>query len=373
MAVNRFGTKTRPLPARDRLGEKSLHFYWENGDFVFASEIKSILAFPAVQPRLNLEALNRYLSFEYVPAPLPIAFRPLALLLTIPLLTNRAMPKRSSGISVIPAFLLSKHARKQVTVALSGDGGDELFAGYPTYQAHQIVRWIPGWLGKPLTGLAGLLPVSHDNISFDFKVRRFAAGISYPQPVRNQIWLGAFEPNQKKLLFTEEAWDTLKQSDEFDLVKEYWDLCDSSEALNRIASVDMRFYLQDDILCKVDRMSMANSLEVRAPYLDHELVEFVCRLKPELKLKGLTTKYILKKAAQGMLPNRIIHRKKKGFGVPLSKWIKKDLRDLFEDTFNEHDIRENGLFNATYIRQLLNEHIRGRKDHRKLLWTLFSL
>lgn len=477
--------------ARDRMGEKPLHYYFHEGDFVFASEIKSILTFPGVTPRLNLEALNLYLTYEYVPAPHTIYenifklepahylifkngelsthsyWRPSFLRPEKPLSTEEAAEKLkdqlkrsvqmrtvsevplgaflSGGIdsslitaflvqcsskrvktfniafedtsfdeskyarevakylgtdhyeerltpqnlqqifpemirimdepfadaSAIPTYLLSRFTRRQVTVSLSGDGGDELFYGYPTYQAQQIASRIPRWLTKPVQTLAHLLPVSYDNVSFDFRIRRFSRGLGYKPAVRNQIWLGAFEPGQKRQLFAPEITRALKEKDEFEILQRHWNDCDSTLDLDRICHSNLRFYLQDDILSKVDRMSMAHSLEVRAPYLDHELVEFVLSLEPRLKLKGLTTKFILKEAAKGLLPKKIIHRVKKGFGIPVAKWIQTDLKKLFLDIFSEERISREGLFDARYIHRLLSEHFSHRQDHRKLLWTLF--
>jgi len=281
------------------------------------------------------------------------------------------MDEPFADASAIPTYLLSQFTRRHVTVALSGDGGDELFLGYPTYQAHRLARWFPRWTARPAQILAGLLPVSDANLSFDFKARRFTAGLKYETALRHQVWLGSFEPAEKKNLFTPEIRQALKGRDEFALLKQYQNRCDSSDDLDRLCQTDLRFYLQDNLLVKVDRMSMAHSLEVRAPYLDHELVEFICSLKPGFKLKGLTTKYILKEAAKGILPEKIIRRPKKGFGIPLAKWIKSDLKQLFEETLSPDRISRGGLFHPAYVQRLLAEHLHRQKDHRKLLWTLF--
>ena len=208
-------------------------------------------------------------------------------------------------------------------------------------------------------------------MSFDFKARRFTAGLGYPPALRHQIWLGSFEPPQKEQLLTPAVRRELEGKDEFELVRKHWNQCDSSEDLDRLCYTDLRFYLQDDILFKVDRMSMAHALEVRAPYLDHELVQFVCSLKPELKLKGLTTKYILKEAAQGILPEKIICRPKKGFGIPIAKWIKSDLKEIFKEVLSEETLSREGLFNPRWVNGLLEDHLQNRRDNRKTLWTLF--
>ena len=140
--------------------------------------------------------------------------------------------------------------------------------------------------------------------------------------------------------------------------------------LERILYLSMKLYLQDDILVKVDRSSMAHSVEVRCPLLDQNFVEFACRLPMRYKLNGLKTKYLLKKAAQGILPDRIINRKKKGFGVPLSQWLSADLKDLMLYHLSEKNIKTQGFFNYGYIKELIKEHLEKKKDNRKLLWTL---
>jgi asparagine synthase (glutamine-hydrolysing) len=132
----------------------------------------------------------------------------------------------------------------------------------------------------------------------------------------------------------------------------------------------MRLYLQEAVLVKVDRASMASSLEVRAPFLDHELVEFVMNLRSELKLKGLTSKYILKKAMKNWLPDKVVNRPKKGFGVPIAKWIKTELKELFEDLLSSDRIRREGYLSSEYVTHLLQEHLANKRDNRKQLWTL---
>ncbi|GAH61578.1 unnamed protein product, partial [marine sediment metagenome] len=199
--------------------------------------------------------------------------------------------------------LLSKFTRKNVTVALSGDGGDEVFAGYPTYQAHKMARYFPKMAYGIAKGVVNWLPVSDDNITFDFKAKKFVSGIPYTPEIRNQIWLGSFEPFQKTKLFSAEVKKYLKGDSEFDILFRSLRDCDADNYLEKVLWLDMHFYLQDNMLVKVDRTSMANSLEVRVPYLDHRLVEFACGLPANMKLNGLTTKYILKKTAKEMLPN----------------------------------------------------------------------
>jgi asparagine synthase (glutamine-hydrolysing) len=275
--------------------------------------------------------------------------------------------------SILPTYLLSKFTRGHVTVALGGDGGDELFAGYPTYLAHKFARPYKRFLGfsKPIgTFLANLLPVSDDNISFDFKVKKFLSGINYPDGIRNSVWLGSFSfPENEKVLSPkiQMKFNRDQLVDEISLYeKEY----PYEDPMTKLQYLDLKLYLQESILVKVDRASMACSLEVRAPFLDHELVEFVLGLPSRWKLKGLTSKYILKKTMENWLPDEVINRPKKGFGVPIAKWVKGPLKELFGDLLSADRIRREGFLNSEYVTNLYQDHLRNRRDSRKQLWTL---
>jgi asparagine synthase (glutamine-hydrolysing) len=273
--------------------------------------------------------------------------------------------------SVIPTYLLSRFTRQQVTVALGGDGGDELFAGYDTFSAHQLARFyekIPRTFHTIFKKGAQYLPVSTDNISFDFKVKRFLSGMDHPKEVRNQVWLGTFSPEvQQQLLVRqpdasyEEIYGPSLRCEQNSPARSYMD---------HTIYAYFKTYLMNDILVKVDRASMANSLEVRAPFLDVELIEFVNCMPDTLKINGLKRKYILKKALEAKLPVNIIDRPKKGFGVPISEWFKNELKPLLYDEFSEEKIRSEGIFNAAYVGKLLKGHFDGRKDNRKEIWTL---
>ncbi|MEW6328056.1 MAG: asparagine synthase (glutamine-hydrolyzing) [Thermodesulfobacteriota bacterium] len=276
--------------------------------------------------------------------------------------------------SIIPTYLLSKFTRSEVTVALGGDGGDELFAGYPTFLAHKMALFyerLPSSLHNAVVSLASLLPVSMDNISFDFKVKQFLKGIPYEVPNRNQIWLGAFSPEEQKRLFSKEVLANLNGFNPFSNIEESLESVSYEDIMDQITFLYLKFYLPDDILTKVDRASMAASLEVRAPFLDYRLVDYVNRLPFRYKLKGLTTKYILKRCMRNKIPEQIINRNKKGFGVPIAKWFKDELRATLLDSLSEAKIKKEGFFNYRYIKSLLDEHFAGRKDNRKQLWTLF--
>ncbi len=275
--------------------------------------------------------------------------------------------------SILPTYLLSKFTREHVTVALGGDGGDELFAGYPTYLAHKFARQYDRFLGNlhPVIHFLGnLLPVSDNNISFDFKVKKFLSGFGYPDGIRNSVWLGSFSfPYIEKVVSSEilNHFDRIRLTEDIFSYEEAFPMRDLTTLLQYL---DLKLYLQESILVKVDRASMACSLEVRAPFLDYEFVEFVMGLPSELKLKGFTSKYILKKAMKNFLPDEVIQRKKKGFGVPIAKWVKGPLRELFEELLSPDRLRREGFLNPEHVEALLNEHLVNKRDNRKQLWTL---
>jgi asparagine synthase (glutamine-hydrolysing) len=275
--------------------------------------------------------------------------------------------------SIIPTYLLSNMTSQHVKVALGGDGADELFAGYPTYQAHKLVTYysiLPYQIRDVINRIAKRLPVSHRNISFDFKIKQFLRGMGVSSEIRIFLWMGAFLEQEKHHLLTREVQEYLFGENPFEDVIHYVQKSKLLKEFERILYLYMKLYLQDDILVKVDRASMANSLEVRVPYLDHTFVEYAAGLPTVYKLRGLTTKYLLKMAVKDILPKEIVKRKKKGFGIPLSKWFNQELKDLLLDYLNEERIKKSGIFHYPYIKQLLDEHFSYKRDNRKQLWTL---
>jgi len=285
------------------------------------------------------------------------------------------MDEPISDPSLVPTYLLSRFTRKHVTVALGGDGGDEIFAGYPMYFGHYMARAylaMPRFLRRGLVEpVVNLLPVKTKNLSFDYRARRFITASHYDEVARHHVWFGSFTPADQDELLSPEV----KQTTDADIYRDARRLfaeCDSNNLTECMQSLDTQFYLAEDILTKVDRASMAVSLEVRAPYLDPRVAEFAAALPPRYKLHGYTSKYILKKAAKGLVPPFVWRRGKKGFGVPFAKWLKSELRPLAHDLLSPERLRRSGLFNPEYVARLQDEHERGAANHRKLLWTLLS-
>lgn len=280
-----------------------------------------------------------------------------------------------SDPSLLPTYLLSRFTRRHVTVSLSGDGGDELFAGYPTYLAqklHGTYRLAPAPLRAAALRAARMLPASEKNMNLPFKFIKFAEGAQYPPLERQLVWLGPMAPHERAEFLSPEFLHAVRDQDIFEParaalgpVREKW------PDLDIAMFTDLRFYLGEDLMTKVDRASMMHSLEARTPFLDYRIVEFASRLPTALKLKGWTTKYILRKAAAPLIPEFVLKRPKKGFGIPVTAWIKEDLLDEFRDALSERSLKEQGLFNPAAVRRILDAHAAGREDQHKKLWNLF--
>ena len=283
------------------------------------------------------------------------------------------MDEPFSDPSLVPTYLLSRFTRKHVTVALGGDGGDELFAGYPMYAGHrwaEIYNKVPAPLRTGvIEPLVRLLPVKTKNLSLDYKALRFVTGAKYDTVARHHIWFGSFTPDEQEQLLTADALQQT-ESDIYREARQRVEECDNDDTVTRMQSLDTRLYLAEDILTKVDRASMAVSLEVRAPFLDPRVAEYAASLPGNYKLRGHKTKYILKKAVHELLPPFVTRRGKKGFGVPVAEWLKFNLRPLARDLLSPERVRRAGVFNPEYVSRLQDEHERGVANHRKLLWTL---
>lgn len=479
--------------ARDRMGKKPLHYCLRKNQLIFASEIKALLRHPAVDRRLSFKSLDKYLSYEYIPAPesifssvkklepghyllyrndeavsaqywdIPLEDYPIAdsteaqyteelrelldqavrrrLVADVPVglfvsggldsglvaaLASRARGQlecfsvgfdersfdesryavevaQSLGLkhhlrtfhdhdmlrmveklpeiidepladpSIVPLYLLAEFASQNTKVVLSGDGGDEIFAGYQTFQAHKLVTYydvLPRFTKAALHAMVSRLPVSHGYLSPDFKLKQFLKGVGVSSEVRFFLWRGAFTNSDKVNLLHPDLRAELHGHNTYDDIYRYVKESGLTKELERILYLSMKLYLQDNNLVTVDRASMANGLEVRSPLLDKEVVEFVCRLPMEYKLNGFKTKYLLKKAAEGLLPRRIIYRQKKGFGIPLAKWLTGQLKGFMLDYLGQERIERQGIFNYPYVKQLIDEQLARKKDNREPLWTL---
>ncbi len=275
--------------------------------------------------------------------------------------------------SLIPTFLLAQFVRKHVTVALGGDGGDELFAGYPMYYAHTVAAKyarVPSLIHKGLIEpVVKRLPVSTKNMSFDYKAKRFVRGANLDTVERHHSWFGSFSREEQTQLLTPEILGA-SNGDIYRGPRDLLALCDATTEIEQMQFLDINYYMAEDILTKVDRAAMAVSLETRAPFLDPRVGQFAASLPLEYKLNGKSGKHILKRAMADLLPANILHRPKKGFGIPIAEWLKGRLNPLMHDLLLPAKLIDQGLFNVEYVHQLIAEHESGIASHHKQLWTL---
>jgi asparagine synthase (glutamine-hydrolysing) len=269
--------------------------------------------------------------------------------------------------SAIPTYYVSKIARQLVTVALSGDGGDEIFAGYTRYD-NGMQRW----------QLAQMLPESLIRGVFRFLTDVYPLGSrgwgilhrNSLAPLDSYVAdVSQFQPREKQPLVANGALSAAN-GNVFALARRLAEECGSSEFLSQMQYVDQMLYLPDDILVKVDRASMAVSLEARAPLLDYRLAEFMATVPAELRYRHRTKKYLLKKAMEGILPREILYRGKMGFGVPLKYWFRKDAAEFTRDVLLARETRERGIFDPRRIEWILERHAEGRRDFSGKIWTL---
>lgn len=477
--------------ARDRLGIKPLYYYLDAGKFVFGSELKSILQVENVSREIDLQALDMFMTFEYIPSPYSI-FKgirklppghsltlrngkiniqkywelqfdeqerdegdvceqlvellqdavkirlmsdvPLGAFLsggidssTIVALMSRVMdrPVKTFSIgfqegsynetnyaqtiarkfntehkeftiqpnaleltekliayldepfgdfSIFPTYLVSKMAREFVTVVLSGDGGDELFGGYDTYIAHQMAnnyQRIPKFIrNRLIRPVVNSFPPTEKKKGLINRSKRFLEGMQLPEDLQHTRWMIFLQQMEKSRLYSSGMQGELNGASAYDFIRNYFRTSRTPDEINRQLYVDIKSYLVDDILVKVDRMSMAVSLEARVPFLDHRVVEFAATLPGHLKLRGKKTKYVLKKAMGQLLPHDILHRGKEGFSIPIKNWLRTDLKELMMDVLSPDRIKNEGLFNPDYVKTLVDEHLDGVENHSHRLWAM---
>lgn len=491
------GRQRRLWLVRDRLGVKPLFFALLPTGLVFGSEIKAVLSHPAVERRVDYEALAYYLALNYTPAPFTLfaAVRQLlpgqylfadatgvlkevqywdlvyhestrrgeracieeftALLedsvrlrlvsdvpfgaflsggvdssgvtylmsrnMSVPVKTftigfgepsfdelayARAVARalrtdhhertvRADAAAVLPrlvwhaeeptadssmvaVYYLAQESRKAVTMVLSGDGADEILAGYETYQAAylcRLYRLLPAWFRRRVVAaLVRALPVSDSKVSWDFKLRRFVSGAERPVEDAHAAWRMIFDAETRGRLLRPLQDHPEAKADVLDLYRAMFARASARHPLNRLLYVDTRFYLPNDMLVKVDRMTMAHGLEAREPYLDYRLVEFAAGVPPRLKLKHLRhKKYLLKASLAGKLPREVLWRKKQGFNVPNARWIKGELRPFVMDSLAGDRLREMGILNPAAVETILRDHFEERADNSHQIWGLLSL
>jgi len=274
-----------------------------------------------------------------------------------------------ADVSSVPTYVVSKMAREHVTVALSGDGGDEVFGGYERYVVDRRrgrYERIPSFLRRALLRASRALPQGAYG-------KRFLRNIALEPAARYVDSVSYFDRDSQLNLFSEDARRAMAGYDPARRFERIFAAPAARSRLDRLLYLDSKTYLPGDILVKVDRMSMANSLETRAPLLDHHLIEFAQTIPASFKLRGLETKYILKRAAEGLIPDEIINRPKQGFDVPIRRWFNRELREMLDDTLNDRCARERGDFNHRAVLAILDEHRRGVRDHSRQLWSLLVL
>ncbi len=280
--------------------------------------------------------------------------------------------------SAIPVYYISRMAREYITVALSGDGGDEVFGGYRRYQARrlaEVFNRLPKVMRKKvINNIAAKFPESTAYYGNSL-VKKFKRFLEYAEVVDEYpafSWSPLFTPTDKQSLYSREFQRAITGYNTYQYVEKYFNSL-NSDTVTRMIWMDLLTYLPGDILTKVDRMSMAVSLEVRNPFLDHKLVEFASTIPVDMKLKRLTTKYILKKALSDILPQEIIHRRKQGFVVPLGGWFKNDLREYVRGVILSDDEPNHSILDINFVENIFKSHLEGRRDYSYHIWCLFIL
>lgn len=279
--------------------------------------------------------------------------------------------------SAIPTYYVARETRKHVTVALNGDGGDESFAGYERYAAMRLAERyhrLPELLRERLVAQAvGLFPTSETRRSRVRDVKRFLEAASLPKVDRYLRWVSVFTTEAKQNLYSESFHQQTEDLSGRNLLAPWFARANGSGIVDASLLTDIMTYLPNDLLVKVDIATMAVSLEARSPFLDHHVIEFAASLPEKLKLRGLTTKYILKRVLKKLLPAENLTRRKMGFGVPVGHWFRDSLRPLLHETVLSESALKRGLFKPEPVKQMVELHTRGERDFSQQLWTLLML
>jgi asparagine synthase (glutamine-hydrolysing) len=286
----------------------------------------------------------------------------------------RHLDEPLADFSIFPTFLVSQLASNSVKVVLSGDGGDELFAGYDTYVAESVSRYYQ-WLPKKLRQetiptLANLIPPQPAKKGFLNKTKRMIEGGALNPSLHHTRWMIFISEKEKERLYQPELQRSLNGYSSSSIFEDYFHQASQFDSLGQQQFVDIKTYLVDDILTKVDRMSMAVSIEARVPLLDYRIAEFALNLPPQMKLNRSKTKVILRKAMQHLLPEVSLTKPKQGFSIPMKHWLKSSLRPMLEDLLSEECLRRRGYFNPAVVSAWIGEHLDGRANHSHRLWSL---
>src|SRR5204862_3494279 len=276
--------------------------------------------------------------------------------------------------SAIPTYYVSRETRRHVTVALNGDGGDECFAGYERYAAMRLsetYRKLPGVLREQVIRRAvSLLPASELRRGRVRSLKRFLQAASLPPVERYLNWVSTFDPRAKRELYTDEFRRETEGADVRRWLAPWFARANGAGVVDASLLTDTMTYLPNDLLVKVDIASMAVSLEARSPFLDHHVIEFAASLPEKYKLRGLTTKYLLKRVLRKLLPSENLDRRKMGFGVPITHWLRGRLQGFLRETLLSERSLKRGLFKPAVVARLVEEHTARQKDHAHQLWTL---
>lgn len=293
----------------------------------------------------------------------------------LPLLVERYGEPYADS-SCIPTYYVCRETRRFVTVALNGDGGDEAFGGYERYQAMLVsenLQNFPAYLKSMINGLAGILPDSVNQKGTLRRLKRFLGSAGLPRTERYLRWAGILGEVRPDELYSDEFLKEIRPADPLAVLEPYLTCPGKSDLLDRLLLADTSTYLPDDLLVKVDIASMANSLEARSPFLDHKLIEFAAKLPSDLKIKGLTKKYILRKAVKGLVPEENIRRRKMGFGMPVGQWFRGELKVFLCDTVLSGPSLKRGYFKPRMLKKIVEDHVSGEKDYSFQLWAILML
>jgi asparagine synthase (glutamine-hydrolysing) len=266
-------------------------------------------------------------------------------------------------------------AREHVKVVLTGDGGDELFGGYDAYQAEALARKWEGVLPNRVTRAAdrilGMVPPTDKKKGMVNKAQRFVDGLAHaPSSIAHYRWMTFLGPEQKSRLYAPRFQEALVASDVYEPVRSALGRAGGDDLLNRQLYADLCVYLADDILVKVDRMSMATSLETRAPFLDVDVMELAFSMPGHLKVRDGRRKFVVKEALRGLLPDAILNRQKEGFSIPMKQWLRKDLRPMMEQLLAPDRLAARGFVDPGETRRMMDEHCSGSANHAHVLFSL---